>query len=85
MGLERVPTLPSIVKHSVASYYMLINTSGGCVNMILLQIQHAAGGFTTLLKGTEYNISSSLTNGAPVIMHIDSTTENLTYTENITL
>ena len=75
----------SVSNLTAFQYYILINTSGGYVNMTLLQIQHAAGGFTTLLNGTDYNITTNTANGAPVITYIDSTTQNLTYNENIIL
>ena len=75
----------SVSNLTAFQYYMLINTSGGYVNMTLLQIQHAAGGFTTLLNGTDYNITTNTANGSPVVTYIDSTTQNLTYNENIIL
>ena len=59
----------SVSNLTAFQYYMLIITSGGYVNMALLQIQHAAGGFTTLLNGTDYNITTN-TEMVHLLLHI---------------
>ena len=44
-----------------------------------LQIQSVGGGITTLTNNTDFTITSSTSNGAPIITYTDSTTNNLSY------
>ena len=66
-------------------YYIVIASGSGFPNISIIQIQHSAGGYTPILNGTDYTISSSATNGAPIITYTDSSTQNLTYNENMIL
>ena len=66
----------SVTNTSSFQYYTLINTSGGYVTTTLFQVQHAAGGYTNIVNGTDYNITTNTAKGAPVITYIDSTTQN---------
>ena len=44
-----------------------------------------AGGYSNLVAGTDYTITTSSTNGAPIITYTDSAQSNLTYNENTLL
>ena len=50
-----------------------------------VKVQHAAGGYTGLINGTDFTVATDATTGKPKITYTDSSTVNLTYNETTLL
>ena len=63
--------------YSFSYYRLLANNYGGYCNITNFGIQHGKNG--SLVNGVDYNISTSLTNGAPVITYNDTSSQGILY------
>ena len=63
--------------YSFRYYLLLANTYGGYCNITNFSIQHGKNG--SLVTGTDYTISTSNTNGSPVIPYIDISPQGFLY------
>ena len=63
--------------YSFRYYLLLANNYGGYCNITNFSIQHGING--SLANGTDYNISTSNTNGSPVITYTDISPQGILY------
>ena len=63
--------------YSFRYYLLLSNNYGGYCNITNFSIQHGKNG--SLVNGTDYTISTSNTNGSPVITYIDVSPQGILY------
>ena len=56
--------------------------SGGECTTGTFKVEHQAGGYSNLVAGTDYTVTSDITTGRPTITYTDATTANLTYNLN---
>ena len=63
--------------YSFRYYLLLSNDYGGYINITNFSIQHGKNG--SLVNGTDYTISTSITNGSPVITYIDVSPQGILY------
>ena len=63
--------------YSFRYYLLLANNYGGYCNITNFSIQHGKNG--SLVNGTDYNISTTNTNGSPVIPYIDISPQCILY------
>ena len=63
--------------YSFRYYLLLSNNYGGYIKITNFSIQHGKNG--SLVNGTDYTITTSSTNGSPVITYIDISPQGILY------
>ena len=66
--------------YSFRYYLLFANNYGGYCNLTNFSIQHGKNG--SLVNGADYTISTSNTNGSPVITYIDISLQGILYNLN---